>query len=176
VPERSRPATILTGEIARAHGLGGEVIVKSYSENPERFAPGAELLVGRSPEESTPMRIESSRPHQDRLIVHLTGVEDRTQAERLRGLLLFVDTSQLPALEQGSYWEHELVGVEVVDVAGEHIGVVSAVLAREEQDLWEVSTDAGHVQIPATPDIVKSVDPAGGKIVVDLPEGMIGRE
>jgi 16S rRNA processing protein RimM len=172
---------VLVGEIARAHGIRGEVIVNMLSERSDRFAPGAEVWVGPSPEEARPARIARSRMHQGRIILLLEETLDRTMAEALRGALLFAppaapgeETDAPGTLEEDAYWEHDLVGLEVRDPSGARLGALTGVLSRPEQDLWEMEGPTGTVLIPATKAIVRSVDVAGGFVVVDPPPGLLG--
>lgn len=107
------------------------------------------------------------------MLVHFEHIESRTQADQLRGSLILVDKDDLPPAQEGSYWEHELVGCEVFDSDGNSIGVMTEVVERAEQDLWRVSGPDGEVLIPAAKDIVLSVDIKARRIVVDLPEGLV---
>lgn len=149
------------------------MVVRPLTDNPDRFAPGAEVLVGREAEGAVPMSVVSSRPHQiDRLLVGFDEVPGRTEAESLRGHRIFAPPEALPVLPDGEYWESELAGLEVVDGTGAHLGVLTQVLGREAQDLWEVESPAGPVLVPAVPAIVRQVDLAGGRVVLDPPEGL----
>ena len=78
----------------------------------------------------------------------------------------------LPALPEDAFWERDLVGLAVVDSGGRRLGVVSAVLSRAEQDLWEVESPEGKVLLPAAKAIVVSVDLAQRKVTVDPPAGL----
>jgi 16S rRNA processing protein RimM len=163
------------GEVARPHGIKGEVVVNVLSENPDRFAAGAEVWIGPSLEEARPARVARSRMHQGRIILLLDETLDRTMAEGLRGALLFAAPGEeAGALEQDAYWEHELVGLEVRDSSGAVLGSLTGVLSRPEQDLWEMEGPSGRFLIPATKAIVRSVDVAAGVVVVEAPPGLLG--
>ncbi|MGH9269501.1 MAG: ribosome maturation factor RimM, partial [Acidimicrobiales bacterium] len=166
-------ALILVGEILRAHGMRGEVAVRVLSENPRRFQAGARLLVGDG-EEATAKRVAEARAGSSGMIVRFEGDSDRNEAERLRGALLFVPASELPELDEDSFWPHELVGLAVFGPAGEPIGTLREVVAREGQDLWEIETPAGPVLLPAARELVRSVDTSAGTVVIDPPEGLLG--
>jgi len=175
VAERTKPQpeAILVGEILKAHGIRGEVLVRSLSENPARFAPGSRLLVGAGPADATLMVVAASRPQQpDKLLVAFEGTVDRNHADDLRGARIFAPAGDLPALSEDAFWERDLVGLAVVDAGGRRLGVVSAVLSRAEQDLWEVDSPEGKVLLPAAKGIVVSVDLAQRKVTVDPPAGL----
>lgn len=121
------------------------------------------------------MVVESARPQaDDRILVAFEGVADRTAAEALRGAWIFAADSDLPELEEGAYWERDLLGLRVVDTQGTELGRMSGVVGRAEQDLWEVTTPRGPILVPAARDIVVSVDLDAGLITVDPPAGLFG--
>jgi len=168
-----RPETLLVGEIMKPHGVRGEVVVRSLSENPARFQPGSRLLVGKDVEDAVEMVVGGMRPQQPgQLLVVFDGVPDRTAAEALRGRRIFADAADLPELPDDAFWERDLVGLPVVDVEGAALGVISAVVSRTEQDLWEVQTPSGPVLLPAAKGIVVSVDLKARRVTVDPPAGL----
>lgn len=147
--------------------------IRPHTENSDRFQPGAILWAGRDPKSTQKVVVGTSRtPQPGRLLVGFDPPLDRSSAEAMRGLMLFADQEALPALPEDTYWEQDLVGLVVDDLAGRRLGVISGILARAEQDLWEVDTPAGSVLLPAAKGIVVSVDLAGGRVTVDPPEGL----
>lgn len=147
--------------------------MRPRTDNPNRFAPGAQVVVGPAAERAVVMTVLSSRTHQpDRLLVSFEDVGGRTEAEALRGQRIFAPAGDVAPLPEGEYWESELVGLEVVDSSGARLGVVTQVLARAAQDLWEVESSAGPVLVPAVPAIVREVDLVGGRVVLDPPEDL----
>jgi 16S rRNA processing protein RimM len=169
---------ILVGEVIRPHGLRGDVVVAVHSEDPGRFAPGATLLAGPSPEAASEKQIIASgpAPGAGRLLVRFEGAAGRDDAESMRGALLFVDSSRLGPLESDAFWEHDLLGVEVVDGSGRKLGTIARVLSRQEQDLWEVEGEEASFLMPAAKDLVRSVDLVARRAVVDLPAGLFEGE
>ncbi|HLI57833.1 MAG TPA: ribosome maturation factor RimM [Actinomycetota bacterium] len=167
----------MVGEILKAHGVRGEVVVRSYTENPGRFQRGSTVWIGREAGDAREMVVASSRVQQPgRLLVGFDPPIDRTAAEALRGLMVFAGGEDLPDLPDGAYWERDLVGLAVRDPAGRQLGVIRGVLARAEQDLWEVETPAGVVLVPAAKEIVLSVDLEAGQVTVDAPAGLFADE
>ena len=142
------------------------------SDNPARFDPGAELLVGEDPDSAELFEVGDSRLQGERLIVHFVQVGSIEDAETLRDSLIFVGTEELEELGEGEFWEHELVGLVVLNAAGEPIGTLAEVIDRPGQDLWSIRTPKGDVLFPAARELVVSVDVAAGKIVVNPPEGL----
>jgi 16S rRNA processing protein RimM len=119
--------------------------------------------------------VESVRWHQGRGIVQFEGVQDRSVAEALRGVLLQVDSSSLtPPDDPDEFHDHQLVGLQVVDLAGAALGVVARIDHAPSSDLIVLDrTDGGTALIPFVGQMVPTVDVAAGRIVVDLPEGLL---
>jgi 16S rRNA processing protein RimM len=144
------------GSIGRAHGLKGDVVVHLVTNRLERVEPGAVLETAKGS-----LRVETSRPQQGFFVVHFQGVDTREAAEALNGVVLSAE----PLDDPDALWAHELVGSFVFDVAGNPLGLVTALVANPASDLLEI--DRG-VLIPAT--FVVSFEE--GRVVVDPPIGL----
>ena len=154
--------------MGKPHGLMGEVYVEVISDDPERFSSGSTLVHENRGE----LVVESTRAHGNRLLVKFQGVEDRTGAERLRGVL-YVSAGALRELGDDEYWEHDLVGARVIDVGGRERGEVVGILPAPAQDLLRVATPSGERLVPLVADIVVGVDVAGGRVTIDPPSGLL---
>lgn len=167
------PEFVLVGRVVKPHGLRGEVLVRALTENPERFSEGVELLLGPDLDSAVPVTVEASRHHKDALLVYFDGFHSIEEAERLRDWLVFVDASELGELpDEDAFWEHEVIGLEVVHRRGTALGRVREVFTRPAQDLWAVDTPAGEVLFPAAKELVVSVDLDAGRVVIDPPAGL----
>jgi 16S rRNA processing protein RimM len=165
---------LVVGRIARAHGIGGEVAVEVRTDSPElRFAPGAS--VDTDPPERGPLTVTRTRWHAGRLLVTFAGIPDRTTAEALRGTLLVADSATSPAADDpDEFWDHQLVGLDVVTVQGQPLGVVDDVVHPPGSDLLVVRDgDGREVLVPFVSAIVPVVDLERRRLVVDLPEGLL---
>ncbi len=158
-----QPRRLEVGRVGRAHGLGGEVAVTFVSDRPERTTPGAVLFAPKPDGEVQTLVVDTSRPHQDRWLLGFEGIEDRTAAEALRGVVLSAD--ELPS-DADELWVHELIGASVSDPDGNVIGEVASVEANPAHDLLVL---ADGVLIPVT--FVVEHEP--GRVVVDLPDGLL---
>jgi 16S rRNA processing protein RimM len=177
---------IAVGQILRAHGIRGEVIVVVRTDEPGvRFAPGSVLPT--EPPERGPLTVTASRSHSGRLIVAFEGIRDRTAAEGLRGTLLILDSAQIASPSgPDEFYDHELIGLGVVTAAGDPVGVVADVL-HHGQDLLVVrrggppgqvplgsrSREPADALVPFVGAIVTDVDVAAGRLVIDPPPGLL---
>ena len=184
---------IAVGQIVRAHGIRGEVIVAVRTDEPDvRFAPGS--VLGAEPPDRGPLTVAAARWHSGRLIVAFAGIGDRTAAEGLRGTLLILDSAQIPPVaDPDEFYDHQLIGLGVVTAAGERVGVVADVL-HHGQDLLVIRRDgapgapgraavrgpagpaapaADEALVPFVGAIVTDVDVAAGRLVIDPPPGLL---
>jgi 16S rRNA processing protein RimM len=166
---------LAVGQIVGAHGLYGELKVEAYSDFPDRFAPGATLFIGEDLEN---VRITSVRPHKNNLLVRLEEIEDRNEAEEVRGLWLYVPEADAGELEEGQYWIHDIIGLQVVTVDGMQIGKITDVMATGANDVYVVRPAADinqgrDVLLPAIADVVERVDLEQRIMVIRLLEGLI---
>jgi 16S rRNA processing protein RimM len=165
---------LLVGRVARAHGNKGQVIVNVETDFPgQRFAQGNVLVVEH--EGSTvERRIISVRFQQGRPIVGLEGIATMQDAEALAGAELKMPAAALPPLPGNTFYRHDLVGCEVTDVAGRVLGNVTDVQGPIDRCLLVVGSGRDELMIPMVQGIIVSFDSTDRRIVVDLPEGLIG--
>jgi 16S rRNA processing protein RimM len=163
--------------VIRPHGIRGEVAVEVRTDDPgQRFAAGS--VLGTDPPAAGPLTVESARWHSGRLLVSFAGIADRTQAEPLRGVWLTVDAAHVTAPEDpDEFNDHQLVGLTVVTVAGEPVGVVTDV-RHHGQDLLVIEPPAGSPRrgeklVPFVAAIAVDVDVTGGQMVIDPPAGLL---
>jgi 16S rRNA processing protein RimM len=150
------------GRVGRAHGLDGSFYVTG--SRPRLLSLGTSVAVaGRT------LTITRRAGTEQRPIVRLEGVEDRPAAEALRGQSLMVKARQAPSLAEGEWWAHELEGCEVTD--GERlIGTVSRLIELPSCEVLEVSLEQGGepLLVPMVKDAIRRVEPAEGRIEVNL--------
>ena len=164
------------GRLGRPHGTQGEILVWPLTDHPEStFAPGVVLLPGTDapdPDEA-PLRVVSARPFQQGWLVVVEDVETRTDAELLTGRYLYREAAEVEPLAEGEVFQHDLIGLQVVTVDGRPVGTVSELYEMRPADLLEVRGEGRTLMIPFLKDVVVDVDLAGGRLVVDPPEGLL---
>jgi 16S rRNA processing protein RimM len=176
---RSDPGFLAVGHLTRPHGLLGELYVTLLTDHPEgSFAPGVVLspadATGLAPDaDLPPLTVVSARGFKSNVLVEFAGVESRSEAEALRGRYLLRPTSELERPAEGEYWQHQLVGLEVLTVQGLRLGKVRTIYELAPSDLLEVAGEGKEYLIPFREEIVVEVDVDGGRMVVDPPEGLL---
>lgn len=165
---------ILIGHIGAAHGIRGEVRVKSFTDPVEAIADYGPLDAG----DGKRLTIERMREQGTMLVVKFREIADRTAAEALNGRDLFVDRSVLPEPEdEETFYHADLIGLDAVDTAGDLWGHVIAVQNYGAGDLLEIRpVDGVPFLLPFTRALVPVVDVKGGRVVIDPPEGLLREE
>ena len=150
-----------------AHGIRGELSVEPMTDFPDRFMPGAVLLAG-----DAKYTINAVRTHKKSLLIALDGISTRNQAEALRGILFEVSEGELPDLGEDQYFRFDIVGIEVVDEKGSSLGKVQEVLVTGANDVYIVRDEKSELLIPAIDSVVKEIDTAARRMVVELIPGL----
>jgi 16S rRNA processing protein RimM len=158
------------GEITRARGIRGEVMIRSFTEDP-RMVAGYGPVTDESGR-SYALAIEGTDGEMVR--ARIDGVETRTQAEALRGVRLYVARAALPAPAPGEHYRADLLGLSVVSADGTSLGRVRAVENFGGGPFLELDTENvdGPICIPFAPETC-TVDLAAGTVRVTVPEGLL---
>jgi 16S rRNA processing protein RimM len=170
----SEPRYLVIGRITRPHGVRGEVRVEPHTDLPERFGLLGHVYVGGDPPVS--MTVERARLHQGVIILKLGGADSRDDAEALRGQWVLVSADEALPLKEGELFLYQLVGLDVVDEAGEIIGTVEDVLQTGANDVLIVRTidePPRQLLLPDIPGVVLDVSLEAGRVVVRIPPGLI---
>lgn len=165
---------VIVGRIGKAHGIRGAVTVEVRTDEPEvRFALGSVLIT--DPEAAGPLVVEGAKWHSGRLLLEFEDVLDRTAAESLRGTLLVVDVDDDARPDDPEeFYDHQLVGLDVVTVDGAPVGTITEVAHLPSQELLIIAApDDREVLIPFVTAIVPTVDLANRRVIVDPPPGLL---
>jgi 16S rRNA processing protein RimM len=163
---------VCLGRITGAHGVRGEVRIRTYTQTPESIA-----AYGPLEDEAAARRftVRKARAVKDGVVARLAGVDDRDAAEALSGVELYVARSALPdEMEDGEFYHADLVGLVAVSAEGSALGQVVAVQNYGAGDLLEVrpATGGKTVLVPFTEEIVPDIDFDAGWMLMLPPEGI----
>ncbi len=166
IPEARR---VVVGRIGAAHGIKGEVRVKSFTAAPLDLAAYSPLEAA----DGRRFAVQAARPagaSPDMLVVRFEGIDDRNAAETLNGLDLSVPRDRLPEPEADEFYHADLIGLDAVTLAGAPLGTVVAVPNYGAGDLLEIAPPKGPtLLIPFTRAVVPEIDLAARRVVVDPP-------
>lgn len=166
-----KPDLVCVGAIAGSFGVRGEVRLKSFCAIPEDIATYGPLF---DQEGGREFKVKISRQIKGGYAARLTGISTKEQADDMRGVQLFAPRDKLPSLPDDEFYHADLIGLEVYDTGGKHLGVVRAVHDHGAGDLLEVFGPGLKTTalLPFTNAAVPTVDLDAGRIIADPPEGV----
>jgi 16S rRNA processing protein RimM len=158
-------ALIQLGVVGAPFGVRGWIKLRSHTDPPERLLDHRSLRIGRG-SVWRDYRVEARGRSGGALTVKLAGVEDRDQAQALRGAEVCVPRSELPPRDDKDFYRADLIGCEVVNLEGLDLGVVEHFIETPAQVLMVVR-GAQEFWIPAVPQHIRRVDLRERRVVVD---------
>jgi 16S rRNA processing protein RimM len=169
VARNNASSKVLVARFGAAHGVRGELKLWSFTEDPLAVIDYSPL---ETADGSRTFVLDSVRPQKDFLVARVAGVADRTAAEALRNLDLYVPRDRLPAIDEEAAWYvSDLIGLPAQTPEGETVGTVAAVHNFGAGDVLEIAPADGAqtLMLPFTAEAVPEVDVRAGRIVVVLP-------
>lgn len=169
------PRYLAIGHVVGAHGLRGELKVEILTDSPERFGLLDRVYIGLEDEEPVSRSLKGYRLHHGHALLRVEGCEDRTAAEALRGYLIQVDRGQALPLDEGEYFEHQILDLEVWTHSGEYLGRVEEIIYTGANEVYVVRNEresGREILIPAIQEVVVAVDLESGRLVVQLLDGV----
>ena len=162
------PTRICVAQVGAAHGIRGEVKLRSFTGDPEAVADYGVL---ESEDGAQHFTIEALRHAKGHLVAQLSGIRDRSAAARLANLRLYVPRERLPPTEPEEFYHADLIGLRAEDRHGTELATIVGIHDFGAGDLLELRPRgrAGTVLMPFTAASVPVVDIAGGRIVIEPP-------
>jgi 16S rRNA processing protein RimM len=165
-------APICVARIGAAHGVRGAVKLWTFTEDPLAVKHYGPLM---TKDGARQFEVTHAREARDHLVATLKGVTTRDEAERLNGLELYIAREKLPATDEDEYYHADLIGLAAVTSANAPLGRVVAIHNFGAGDIIEIAPPHGTTMLlPFTNAVVPTVDLAGGRVVIELPEEVEG--
>jgi 16S rRNA processing protein RimM len=165
-------APICVARIGAAHGVRGAVKLWPFTEDPLAVMDYGPLT---TKDGARQFEVANARPARDHLVATFKGVTTREDAERLNGIELYIAREKLPATDEDEYYHADLIGLAAVSATDEPIGRVLAIHNFGAGDIIEIAPPSGPtLLLPFTNAVVPTVDLAGGRVVIELPQEIEG--
>lgn len=164
------PRYLVIGRVLAPWGVRGEVKVELLTDWPDRFALLQRIYLGK---DLRPHVLERFRLHKGKAILKLGDCESREAVDGLRGQFIQIPVEEAMPLGEDEYYEYQIIGLGVWTREGEYLGQVREVLYTGANDVYVVRGEDREILIPALEDVVLEVDLEGGRIIVELMEGLI---
>ncbi|HLA45455.1 MAG TPA: ribosome maturation factor RimM [Aggregatilineales bacterium] len=170
------PKHLVIGQIIRPHGVRGELRVRVLTGYPERFNQLEYVVLGVDAEQesTSTYEVERARLHNDQAIVKIAGIDDREDADRLRNLFVMVSLEDAIPLEEGEYYQYQLIGLAMYTDKNEYLGDVLDILETGANDVYIVQSPRyGELLVPAIESVVQSIDLASQRIIITPIPGLL---
>lgn len=163
------PRYLAVAQVARPFGLRGELKANILTDYPEELGRLHTVYLGP---ENSPRTVEAIRLHQGFALFKLAGCDDRDAAEELRGALIQVALENAVPLEADEFYEHQIVGLTVVEEDGAVLGQVSEIISTGANDVYVVIGSGGELLLPAIEKVILDIDLEEARMTVHLLEGL----
>lgn len=172
MPEQNEAEWATIGKVVASFGVRGELKVRLLTDVPNRFA---ELDAVHLSPNHTRYLIESVRPYKGEMIVlKLKGVDDANAAEPLRNLDLQIPLSKLAKLPADSYYQHDILGLQVFTLGERDLGTIVDIIVTGSNDVYVIKAkDGQQILIPAIKDVVKQIDLIRHTMYIDPLPGLV---
>jgi 16S rRNA processing protein RimM len=168
------PSQICVARIGAAHGVRGQVRLWTFTEDPLAVKEYGPLS---TKDGSRQFEVTHVREAKDHLVATLKGIATRNDAERLNGIELYIAREKLPPTDEDEYYHADLIGLAAITTADDALGRVVAIHNFGAGDIIEIAQPQGPtLLLPFTNAVVPTVDLAGGRVVIDLPQEIEGED
>jgi len=161
---------LVIGEVLRPQGVKGDIRVRVLTDFLERFSLLERVYLGEGQRLEV---VERARLHSGCVLIKLAGYDSRAAVEPLRGVLVQVPVDEAMPLDEGEYYVHQIVGLEVWTAQSEYLGHVREVLTTGANDVYIIRGPRGEALLPAIDEVIREVDLEAGRLTVNLIEGLM---
>src|SRR3977135_4106258 len=166
------PSQICVARIGAAHGVRGAVKLWTFTEDPLAVKAYGPVV---TKDGARQFEVTHAREAKGHLVATLKGIGTREEAERLNGIELYIARDKLPATDENEYYHADLIGLAAVNAANEPLGRVVATQNCCAGYIIEIAPAHGATMLlPFTNAVVPSVDLAGGRVIIELPDEIEG--
>ena len=163
---------IAVGRVINACGLHGEFKVYPLSDFKERYQRLERVIIEFENGKARSFTVDKVRTSGEFVFFKLEGIDDRNEAEALRGSYVSINRDEVFPLDKESFYVFDLEGMDVFDPEGLMIGSIIRVEKYPANDVLIVETEHETVMVPAIKKYLVDIDLNSGRIILDLPEGL----
>ena len=163
---------ILLGKVAATHGIKGQLRIVPYSGSGETFLSLKTMLLRNAAGKAVEYGIAAVSSHGRKVLVALKGYTDINQVIPFVGCEVLIRREQLPPVEEGEFYWHDLIGLQVVTDTGRNLGILESIIETGSNDVYVVTSGKQEILIPALEDVVVSIDLATKVMTVTPVEGL----
>lgn len=162
---------LVVGEVLKAWGFNGEVKVKIISDYPKRLVKHKTVYVGKN---ARAFQVERARLHSGYALLKFVGYDSPESVAKLRGEIVQIPLEEAAPLKKNQYYQHQLIGLEVVTTGGDSLGTLTEILETGANDVYLVRTPEGkEILLPAIKSVIQNIDLPAHTMTVELMPGIV---
>ncbi|HBM81657.1 MAG: ribosome maturation factor RimM [Clostridiales bacterium] len=161
------------GKIINTHGIKGELKVLPLTDNIKRFSDLSYVLL--DDEKLYRYEVEYVNYFKGTVLLKLKGIDNVDDALKIKGYYILIERKDAIKLPEGSYFICDIIGLDVQDINKGYMGKISDVISTGSNDVYVIKQYKTNkeILIPALKSVVKDIDIKSGKMVIDMPEGIL---
>ena len=165
-------SAIAVGELGSPHGLAGQLHLRPYQPGAPSLTADRPVLLER---DGTWLAatVAQIAPHGRGMLIALDGIADRDAAAALTRMRILVRADDMPALDEGEFYHHEVHGFTMVTTDGRVLGTIAETMSTGLNDVWVVRGEGREHLIPIIADVVREIDRAGRRVVIEPMPGLL---
>ena len=161
------------GQIVNTFGVMGLVKVKTFTDDATRFEELKKVYICKK-EKLEEVEIEEVKYHKDMVLLKIKGIDNMTEAEKVKGLYLKIDRKNAKKLPKDTYFIADLLGLDVYSDENEYLGKVEDIFKTGANDVYVIKNEEGkQILLPGISDVIKEIDLENEKIIVHLLKGLV---
>lgn len=161
------------GQIVNTFGVKGMLKVKPFTDDANRFEELKKVYICKK-EKLEEVEIEEVKYHKDMVLLKVKGIDDMSEAEKVKGLYLKIDRKNAKKLPKDTYFIADLLGLEVYSDREELLGKVDDIFRTGANDVYVVKDEKGkQLLLPGISEVIKEIDLEKEKIIVHLLKGLV---
>lgn len=171
--EKDARRLLTMATVLGAHGLKGALKLTGDAESDTIFRPGQSITLTLPSGKQQNHTIKAVKPFgRKNQLLFIEGITCREQTDLLKGAKVQIPRTDLPSLEDGSFYWCDLIGLEVIDERRGFLGRLTSIMQTGAHDVYVVNGSSGETLIPVIKSVIKKVAIEDGCIEVDLPDGL----
>jgi 16S rRNA processing protein RimM len=164
---------IPVGKIIDTHGIKGQVKVHSYSGNADSLGSARSVILKNPAGTLSEFSVKGFKANSGRFIITLAGLDDINVALPYVGNEICLKRCQLPELDEDEFYWSDLIGLQVMTEDNTLLGKIADIFETGSNDVYVVRDGAREYLIPAIAEVIKTIDPVEGKVVIRPLDGLL---
>jgi 16S rRNA processing protein RimM len=170
LPVQGEPGFLSIGILRKPHGIKGEIKMEVWTDFPERIKDGKEVFIGERKEKFT---VKSFRRINDGFLIFLNGIETTEIINQWIKKIVYVNSKDLPHLDDRHFYHHQVIGLDVFTTKGVHLGKIVEIIRTGSNDVYVIQNkeqNTADLLIPAISSVILNVSLKDNRIIINPPQ------